>query len=180
MAYSSFPCAKCGTSVSAGGKQYSRKRADSYAAYCKKRGDICGECTTKALAEKNQKAAALSVEMGLLELKGSEKQVAWASSIRLAALPMIDTAMKYLMADALSHDAERLSEEAKREIADAIAFIGTELKANTEAGWWIDNRNLAADRLEAAEFIARQARKQLKTLAPTAFAGLNRREVSDA
>ena len=43
---------------------------------------VCEECLAIKIAEENEKAAELAKEMELVELKGSEKQVAWANTLR--------------------------------------------------------------------------------------------------
>ena len=94
MAKATFPCAKCGERITVGGQGYNRQRADSLAAYKQKRGDICSDCQSLEWQEENEKAVAASAALGLAELTGTPKQVAWACKIRLVLLPMIEKEKK--------------------------------------------------------------------------------------
>jgi len=75
--------------------------------------NVCTDCFLKQKSEENQKAMEESKKMELPELTGSEKQVAWANSIRLSMAAKIDSP----------------------KILDYL------LKNETKASWWIENRN---------------------------------------
>src|SRR5690606_9661536 len=45
---------------------------------------MCPECFQKHVQDKNKKSEALAAVLGFRQLEGSEKQVAWANTIRLA------------------------------------------------------------------------------------------------
>lgn len=89
---------------------------------------VCDECQQAAYAEQNAKASATATELNLSALKGSEKQVAWASSIRLTRYGQI---LKHL-----EDNAARLSPD-----MDLQAAATTIISAETSAGWWINNRD---------------------------------------
>lgn len=99
----------------------------------------CDECREKARQEENRKAAEANTAAGLPPLTGSEKQVAWAETIRKQKIATLD------------------EELTKRELTDRIdvdrfnaAVVG--LKNKVDAKWWIDNRDTHVTRLLHAEY----------------------------
>lgn len=99
----------------------------------------CLECRDKERAEQRAAESASAAEAnqsaGLVALSGSEKQIAWAESIRR---PVIEH-LRSVDGDPSIID-ERLSETARGEIRDAIALLVAEVVEQAEAKWWIDNR----------------------------------------
>ena len=91
---------------------------------------LCYECYKKQQAEEAAKATA---DANLPELTGSEKQIAWATDIRAKAAPVI-AAMQ-----------ARIKEHAKKSPNQtaAMQIVLDELRAQTSAKWWIDNRDVA-------------------------------------
>jgi hypothetical protein len=94
------------------------------------------------------KAAAADNAAGLPALQGTEKQIGWASECRAKLLPLLDaqaTRGQTIIAriDAGEADgkapAERIAAERAKTV-DVIAKI-ERIKANTKAGYWIDNRS---------------------------------------
>lgn len=81
--------------------------------------------TSAAAAEQNQRA-------GLVPLQGSEKQVAWAESIRapiVALLAEFEAALAFDPA---------LSDAAREELGDACVLVIDEIRGQESAKWWID------------------------------------------
>jgi hypothetical protein len=113
-----------------------RRTRDSYAEYASQNKDCstCYQAALEAAREKeNRESAEANAAAGLPALEGSEKQVAWAESIRRPAierLRKVDTAE-------LSPD---LSPEAQAELRDALVLLVDEIVQQTSAKWWIDNR----------------------------------------
>lgn len=101
----------------------------------------CDECKEKARQEENQKAATANAESGLPSLTGTEKQIAWAETIRKQKIATLDEEMS------------------RRELTDRIdkdrfyVAVGN-LKSKTSARWWIDNRDTHVNRLLHAEYAA--------------------------
>lgn len=91
----------------------------------------CPECEQAkretANAAANAAAAKAASEAGLPELAGSERQIAWAESIRAKAIAEAEGAIA-----ATATTAER-----KAQVAPLLA----RLKAQDKAAWWIDNRS---------------------------------------
>lgn len=162
MAKSYYPCPKCGHDVTVVGRN--RKDADRYAIYCQKRGDLCDKCKRAEWQIENERAVANSQAIGLPTLDGSEKQVAWASKIRLQMLPEIDAEKEKIETDIFA-SAAFLSTSARTEITDGLALIASEMRGETVAGWWIDNRDK-----NTAYLIEAQWSKRCESLAPTAWA----------
>lgn len=82
----------------------------------------CDECRK---AKANAAAAAAKEERGLPDLTGSEKQVAWANTIREQAYKALDELEPFNTND---------------KTKALFSSWRTKLDAQTEAKWWIDNR----------------------------------------
>lgn len=106
---------------------------------------LCPECWEQKKLEEREKAnaeaAAKAIEMELPELEGSEKQVAWANTLRQDLIDYIDT---------LDRKALECIDSSEKEKYDVLDYI----MSQTKASWFIDNRphgmlNWIADRLTA-------------------------------
>lgn len=89
---------------------------------------VCEDCKQKAFDEKRkaelEEAKTNSQELGLPELIGSEKQIAWAEKIRFDALSTFDKELsKHKMAE------------------DFTEIYSTYITNNVQSKYWIDNRN---------------------------------------
>jgi hypothetical protein len=82
----------------------------------------CDECRR---AKANAEAATMKEARGLQDLTGSEKQVAWANTIREKAYKCLDTLTQF----ATNDQAKAMMETWK-----------SKMDAETTAKWWIDNR----------------------------------------
>lgn len=92
---------------------------------------LCPECwEQKKLEERekaNSEAAAKAKEMELPDLEGSEKQVAWANTLRQTLIDLIDALGKREMECINSTESEKY---------DVLDYI----MCQTKASWFIDNR----------------------------------------
>ena len=96
----------------------------------------CDECRR---AKANADAAAAKEQRGLADLTGSEKQIAWANTIREAAYKCLDMLMTFA--------AEANNTEAVKMVNTWKGLMDSE----NEAKWWIDHRNsLPSDHNPAA------------------------------
>lgn len=84
MAKAEFLCAVCGNGVQAVGRN--RADANRLAKWHEAEGHLCAACTTQQHAAENAVAAEANQSAGLPSLTGSEKQVAWAETIRAQIL----------------------------------------------------------------------------------------------
>lgn len=82
----------------------------------------CDECRK---AKANAAAAAAKEERGLPDLTGSEKQVAWANTIREGAFKALDCLKPFT------------ANEQAREMVESWR---TRMTSENSAKWWIDNR----------------------------------------
>lgn len=164
MAKQPYYCSKCGK-LAGKATGFNRRDAEQKAAWFERRGAVCEDCQRIVWQEKNQKALADSAAAGLPDLTGSEKQCAWAAKIRLPILSKLDDEaakiVKYLRTKPF------LSEAAHAEVADAVALITSEIRNQTDASWWIDNRDKDAEILVARAWLDRS-----RNLAPTLHAEL--------
>jgi hypothetical protein len=102
---------------------------------------LCPDCYLVKLEEdrkkQNAEAAQANQSAGFPQLEGTEKQIAWAETIRKN---IIDTIQKTIF--------DRISEENKNEspeIYEKYVKSFTALKSHSAASWWIDNRSIATD-----------------------------------
>lgn len=148
-------CATCGQEFEVTAIKPSRRDADSWEKWAVDHYDECHSCyeaRKKAQQEEeSRKAAADAKEAGLPELKGSEKQIAWAEKIRMSFVTKIDEEIEFTIAD-----------EEQEEVDILTAFKAWVLKKD-EARFWIDYRDainssvvVLFDRL-ASQFEADQA-----------------------
>lgn len=132
-------CPECGAKHTWSVICHNRREADNWEHYHADDTDrLCPECYAKAKAKEraeareaeNKAAAETAGALGLPALTGSEKQVAWAVSIRQKAL---DEALA-------PHGGSlaNLNDKGRAVLAAAMA------KLPTEARWWIDHRDDAA------------------------------------
>ncbi len=129
----------------------------------------CDECREKFRKEENAKAAAANAESGLQSMTGTEKQIAWAETIRAAKIAAIDEIVDGYdakMAEATkdpkesAYQNERSRERGFSSLADAFACAkeaAIQIINTTAASWWIDNReeNLGRLILKHAEAVAK-------------------------
>jgi hypothetical protein len=97
---------------------------------------LCPECYKAKLEADRQKQNAEAAEAnqaaGLPKLKGTEKQIAWAESIRKS---MIEHIIEYYISQIIDEAKAEHPEEYERVMKGFEA-----LKRHTDASWWIDNR----------------------------------------
>ena len=123
---------------------------DRQAAY--ESGKLCYECykaeQAKQRAAESRVAADSAKSSGLPSLTGSEKQIAWAETIRAAAAQSLNAMRPMLQA----------APDANRKAADiAIAIIDTTL-ARTSAHDWIESRATTYDRA----WLSAQTKKEME------------------
>jgi hypothetical protein len=117
----------------------------------------CATCLANARAAENAASAAANASAGLPVLEGSEKQVAWAETIRAELLPKLDSARAKRVPQLLAAIAEidsvtedrRLPDDAEvrarcSEMLDAIAANYEAFMSNASAAWLIDCRRIDA------------------------------------
>lgn len=96
--------------------------------------DPCEACRKVEQDAANAKAAAANAEAGLPALTGSDKQVAWAETVRAAKLDAIPAAIEELQGQC---------PKAKwPEVEGKIIAATDAMQAQTAASWWIDRRDL--------------------------------------
>lgn len=107
-------------------------------------------------AAESKQAAVQAQAAGLVALTGSDKQVAWAESIRARALEIIRPALQKM--------ADKISAGTADDAVQSGATILSEWVANPTAKWWIDNRNKLADTASIINYLSAE-RDRLATLA---------------
>lgn len=118
-------CKYCGKTFEVSKVCGNRKAADEFVAYAEANFDECPECRAarieKEREEANRKSAENAAAAGYPELTGTQKQVAWANTIR----------DKFLSGEFAE---EKFSAEGK-------LFRAWMIKTQTNAADWIDHRN---------------------------------------
>ena len=115
------------------GKMEARERTVEHAAT-----RLCPDCfRAKVDAERaTQNAAAAAANIGLPALVGSAKQIAWAETLRAAAMPALKTLDDRLSAAPANAD--------QAAVAVARAIVQATM-ARTSAAEWIDTRTVVYD-----------------------------------
>jgi hypothetical protein len=116
-------CEVCGCSYAIEKICHSRKEAESWEEYMQDRTGLCSDCLAEQRRKEREKAEAEASEKGLPKLTGSEKQIAWATTIRADILKQIE---KYV------------TRSCAEEKANAIM---NQIIKNTSASYWIDHRD---------------------------------------
>lgn len=97
---------------------------------------LCADCYRDELARQNAEAAKEAEEMGLPALTGTEKQAAWAETIRKDTINTL----------------ERLGEKYGK-TPHTVEVIDHLLATRTNASWWIDNRDMVNSRYRLGEVL---------------------------
>lgn len=139
MAKATYQCAKCAKLVEAVARN--RSEADRLATYRDGQGALCSGCWA---AEREVERAAESVAAeakaaaaGLPALTGTDKQVAWANTLREKILAELDKAAALASTKLADPESPPALQDQARQV-----LVGAELiRAKTAASWWIDNRH---------------------------------------
>lgn len=115
----------------------------------------CDECKEKARQDENARAAAANAEAGLPPLTGSEKQIAWAETIRAQKL---DTLCKARAGELDPFYLEAFygsRYDGAFHLGDPnIEYAASLLASQSKATWWIDTRDKKVGTLLSALFVA--------------------------
>ena len=122
-------CATCGDVFTVSATKYNRREANQWEEWASTYYDECTECWKKRKDAERQAENAAAKEsaekQGWPALTGSEKQVAWANSIREKSISKWRSMLK--------GDAAAAFEE----------FLPWLLTTRSSAVWWIDHRDVA-------------------------------------
>lgn len=99
---------------------------------------LCSECYRAALEQERQegnaRAAIENQAAGLAELEGTEKQIAWAETLRRQFLDIFEGKILPEITDE--------QKAAHPEACEGTLQIYRSFRSRTSASWWIDNRSL--------------------------------------
>lgn len=128
IAKATCTCGACSELFEVRVNRRNRKEADSFEAWAVENITECNDCKWKriqaARTAENQAAADAAKEMGLPELTGSQKQIAWAESIRQRGILALKNLREY----------EKGPNEITAKYFDWI-------EAQRTASFWIENRD---------------------------------------
>lgn len=138
-------CATCGNEFTKIAYKSNSREADSWEKWAVENFDECDECREKriraAREKENEKSAKEAKEVNLPELTGSEKQIAWAETIRMKIYKenqdVIDGVMKRIQM--LQEEKPEKVEKTKKQLDEMISF-GNWILKKEDSRFWIDNR----------------------------------------
>lgn len=141
-------CAVCGTEFEITAYKRNSSEAASFVKWAEENITVCQDCERKQReadrAVENEKAAQAAAENGWPQLSGTDKQIAWANTIREQAM---EAMREYFL------DEERLKDHPFGRYAhEALTAI---LLDQTRASYWIENR----DRLGYAQGLVEMAKR---------------------
>lgn len=126
-------CKTCGDTFEARAEKYNRREADAWENWAVTHIDECPECRRKRLEEarreETQTADREAAKSGWPDLKGSEKQISWAVTIRRNKLKEVS--------EVVLPEYMGLFDEC------AMALVNEQ----TSAAWWIENRDVNFKRM---------------------------------
>lgn len=148
IGYAECTCATCGETFTMRAEKQNRRSADSWAEWAKDNYTECSDCyrarRKKEREEQNSRAAAEAAEMGWPELTGSEKQVAWANTIREQMMGYMQTSLdqgvRRLTRVREKDDAEMV-EKWTKQVELMRGIMDWLLETKTKASYWIDHRS---------------------------------------
>ena len=132
MAWTTVICNECGEEydVQMYGKMRDREwRVKNWSGYCDNCKQKFKEIKQKEIADENKKNADMAKAEGLPKLEGTEKQIAWAETLRKNRIEYI----KVLIGSALQNNNINYAEWLKSKIESS--------KKETKASFFIDRRN---------------------------------------
>ena len=171
MARAYFKCAECNDDVCV--IERNRSEADKKAAWHEKEEHICSDCQKKQWEEENRKAVENSKNSGLPQLIGSEKQIAWASKIRLQSIERINESVKkilsnphesYFCSKLVEKYGEEIAKQVMTEYYDAVNMLTEDIKNETSSKKWIDDYR---GNLFDINYFRGKINDQLEILCPT-------------
>lgn len=165
MAKATRTCPACHTETMTFVAQ-NRKEAERFADWKVESGAVCDACTATQREEQSQQAAQQAADQGLPTLRGTEKQVAWAETIRsdlLGIAAKLADAVTLLQAGDV--DAARVAyrnvpvtwqpndfsfrslDLTEAQVSEAALAVCRILAEQQDAGWWIDFRGASFEQL---------------------------------
>lgn len=156
--YGTYSCGHEGR-VDIGGPTKDRQRKADW-----KFSGLCPECYKKHLEEEkerqNQEAAEKSAEMELPELTGTEKQIAWANTIRVKKVSTVNAVIEKISKEMEKRGVDVIPGKnvGIKEISEAVDYF---VCGHTDAKWWIEHRDDAVNLKE----ICKEHKKHLEDTA---------------
>lgn len=157
-AYAICTCKTCGETFEMTTSKSNRREAVAWEEWAASNIVECPECAAKRIqaqrAAENAKAKEEAEASGFPELQGTERQVAWANTIR---------AKFVALADELMESAKAEKDQDKRAINEAIAaMVKRRLLAHVKASWYIDNRDGMYEARDVISLLKNEDRRGFK------------------
>jgi len=123
----------------------------------------CRLCAAAERAEEQRKKAVQArfhaEERGLPPLEGSEKQVAWAETIRLNAFGAIDKVNQWV--EQVNDQAEEEDPDHWHSVRQGIRKAAEYLESQIDAKWWIDHRHGIINNLDGGRALLSSIAQEL-------------------
>ena len=120
-------CERCGATFTKTVDKPNRSQADSWIAWAELNIRVCPACyKAEKAAEAAAEIAKANAEIGLAQLEGTPKQIAWATDIR----------DKFIAASARKLDEVNRADEKAR----LTRYRRIVLQQSKDSHWWIENR----------------------------------------
>lgn len=148
MATVTLVCSTCGKTFTHRQKRYNRTDADQYEKWAREHIDTCPDCL-RAQRQREKRELAESRSQQLPQLQGTEKQVAWANTIRDKMISANQLARGIRDGEFPNPDGSALTFQQAQEFWATVGFTPEQQKtadaviklfAETQAKWFIDHR----------------------------------------
>ena len=129
-------------------QQFHGKVSDRYSRISRMEENVCAACRLASHEADNATAAASNDRDGLLSLSGSQKQTAWAESIRKGKIVEAADLLAGVMDMGRKQVAAGKISQADYDVAAAdFNARFAQLRNVRDASWWIDHRNAGGKEL---------------------------------
>ena len=160
MASITTKCDQCGKHFKKSVKKSSREQANDWEILALQEKWSCAKCYKKQVEERwrstNKESARVAAEKGLPKLKGSEKQVAWAETLRKEFVTYIEKTVEKIkvlhetdtkaLRETIENDCGvEIDENDVKQVVIEVAQKS--LSEKDKASFWIDNRSASKDRM---------------------------------
>ena len=139
LAHATCTCKRCGKTFERESRWWNDQKAREWEGWAAKNITLCPECKYDDYVAGAAKLAGKASAIGLPELEGSDKQVAWAEYIRAELLESAEEYLKdnWNMTSMLEDAAVKVHNE---KVLHILGQILVQIRHEPRAAWWISHR----------------------------------------
>ena len=139
LAHATCTCKRCGKTFERESRWWNDQKAREWEEWAAKNITLCPECKYDDYVAGAAKLAREASAIGLPELEGSDKQVAWAEYIRAELLESAEEYLKdnWNMTSMLEDAAVKVHNE---KVLHVLGQILVQIRQEPRAAWWISHR----------------------------------------